>query len=175
MHLGRAAARPLIDVLAFPPNDAELRRWRTIEGDRWHELERRARIALFFGAGMFLAWAADVGAAFEMGDADGSALFGVASIPIAIIVVLAHVYGRWAIERAGRGLAHVQRHYGDVTLREAAPLLKLAHENAVVAQYLRCVGRQGRPLRKLERVALHAWVNAPGSQPQTVPVVATAA
>lgn len=159
-----AAGSPLIDVLAFPPDDAELRRSEAEEQERWRELERRARIALFFGAGMFLAWAADVGATFEVGDSDGSTLFGVASIPIALIVVLAHVYGQWAIERATRGLADLQRRYSDVTLREATPLLRLARENAVVAQYLRCVGRQGRPLRRLERVALHAWADASSDQ-----------
>lgn len=160
-----AAERPSIDVLAFPPDDAELRRWKTRELQRWLELERRARIALFFGAGMFLAWAADVGAAFEHGDPIGSTLFGVISIPIALIVVLAHVYGQWAIERAARGLDGVQRRYGDVTMQEATPLLRLSRENAVVAQYLRCVGRQGRALRKLERVALHAWVASKQPEP----------
>lgn len=154
-----AVGKSLIDVLAFPPNDAELCHWQAQQRERWRELERRARIALFFGAGMFLAWAADVGAAFELGDA----LFGVAAIPIALIVVLAHIYGQWAIERAHRGLAEVQQNYSDVTVREATPLLDLARGNAVVAQYLRCVGRQGRPLRRLERIALHAWVDASSS------------
>ena len=68
MGLVTAAQTPSIDVLAFPPDAAELRRWQTLESGRWRELERRARIALFFGAGMFLAWAADVGAAFEHAD-----------------------------------------------------------------------------------------------------------
>ncbi len=130
------------------------------ETGRWIELERRARVALFFGAGMFLAWAADVGAAFENGQAGGSELFGVASVPIAIVVVLAQVIGRWALERASRGRTEVQRRYADVTLREARPLLEIAREDAVVAQYLRCVGRQRRALRKLERIALHAWSRA---------------
>ena len=49
------------------------------------------------------------------------------------------------------------QHYADVTLRDATPLLALARENAVVAQYLRCVGREGRPLLNLERIALYAW------------------
>ncbi|MEP6607328.1 MAG: hypothetical protein ABJA83_01475 [Burkholderiaceae bacterium] len=31
----------------------------------WREFDRRARAALFFGAGMFLAWAAAVGAALK--------------------------------------------------------------------------------------------------------------
>lgn len=165
-----AAKRPLIDVLAFPPDDAELRRWETQDRARWRELERRARIALFFGAGMFLAWAADVGAALERSDTHGSTLFGIISIPIALIIVLAHLYGQFAVERANRGLAQVQRHYSDVTLREARPLLGLARESTVVAQYLRCVGRQGRPLLKLERVALHAWVDASRNQREPAPV-----
>lgn len=153
-----AATKPAIDVLAFPPDQAELKRWQLSDGRRWLELERRARVATFLGLGMFLAWAADVGAAFEMGNADGSTLFGVASVPLALTVVLAHLYGQWALERAARGLAEVEMRYADVTLREATPLLALARENAVIAQYLRCVGRQQRALRKLERLALYAWI-----------------
>lgn len=153
-----AAIEPPIDVLAFPPARAELQRWQLREGKRWRELERRARVALFFGVGMFLAWAADVGAAFDIAGNDGSALFGVVSIPIAIVVVVAHLYGQWALERSSRGLAELAQHYADVTLREAAPLLALARENAVVAQYLRCVGREGRPLLNLERIALYKWI-----------------
>ena len=152
------ASRLTIDVLAFPPDQAELQRWRLTDSRRWLELERRARVALFLGVGMFLAWAADVGAAFEIGSADGSTLFGVASVPLALTVVLAHLYGQWALERAARGLADVERRYGEVTMREATPLIELATENTVVAQYLRCVGRQQRALRKLERIALYEWV-----------------
>ena len=151
-----AASGPAIDVLAFPPDQAELQRWRLSDARRWLELERRARVAIFLGVGMFLAWAADVGAAFEMGSA-GSTFFGVASVPLALTVVLAHLYGQWALERAGRSLAEVELRYGDVTMREAAPLIELARESLVVAQYLRCVGRQQRALRKLERIALYAW------------------
>ena len=50
------------------------------------------------------------------------------------------------------------RLYADVTLHDAPPLLALAREDAVVAQYLRCVGREGRPLLNLERIALYGWV-----------------
>lgn len=153
-----AAGTPAIDVLAFPPNQAALQRWQLTDARRWLELERRARVATFLGVGMFLAWAADVGAAFEMGNADGSTLFGVASVPLALTVVVAHLYGQWALERVRRGLAEVEVRYGDVTMREAAPLLEIAKKNAVIAQYLRCVGRQQRALRKLERVALYAWI-----------------
>lgn len=152
-----AAIEPPIDVLSFPPTRAELQRWQLQESKRWRELERRARVALFFGIGMFLAWAADVGAAFEIAGAGGSAFFGVASVPIAIIVVVAHLYGQWAFERSSRELAELAQRYADVTLRDGAPLLALARKDAVVAQYLRCVGREGRPLLNLERIALYAW------------------
>ena len=152
-----AAGRPDIDVLAFPPDQVELQRWQLTDAKRWLELERRARVAMFLGVGMFLAWAADVGAAFEIGHADGSTLFGVASVPLALTVVLAHLYGQWALERAGRGLSEVELRYGEVTLREATPLIELAKKDPVIAQYLRCVGRQRRALRKIERIALYAW------------------
>ncbi len=155
-----AAVRPVIDVLAFPPSQTELQRWQRREAAPWLELERLARIAFFLGAGMFLAWAADVGAAFEFGKTDGSALFGAASVPLALVVVLAHLSGRWALARARRGHSDVRRRYSDVTLREAKPLIAAAQNDAVVAQYLRCVGRQGRPLRRLERSALLAWSRA---------------
>jgi hypothetical protein len=163
MDAAPAAARnpavSRIDVLAFPPDDAELRRRQAYETRRWRELERRARIALFLGVGMFLAWAADVGAAFEVAHASGSALFGAVSIPLAITVLLAHLYGQWALERAARGEADVRQRYADVTMREATPLLALAQNDVVVAQYLRCVGRQRRALRCVERIALYDWMN----------------
>ncbi|MGH6611845.1 MAG: hypothetical protein ACRECQ_16505 [Burkholderiaceae bacterium] len=155
-----------IDVLAFPPDEAELQRRQAKESERWLELERRARVALFFGAGMFLAWAADVGAAFEIRHAGGSAWFGVASVPIAVIVVLAHIVGRWTFERAARGRAEVARRYSDVTQREATPLLELAQKDSVIAQYLRCVGRQRRALRRIERIALYAWAEPAPVQPE---------
>lgn len=148
---------PGIDVLAFPPDHAELGRRQARETDHWREVERRARVALFFGIGMFVAWAADVGAAFEIQHAGGSELFGMASVPIAIVVALAYLYARWGLERASRGRAEVQRRYADVVLREAEPLLELARRDAVIEQYLRCVGRQGRALSTVERLALHAW------------------
>jgi hypothetical protein len=154
---GQPASRHrAIDVLAFPPDARELQQWQSLEATRWHELERRGRVLVFLSIGMFLAWAADVGAAFELGDA-GSAWFGIASVPLAILVVLAHVLGRWVLDRATRGHAAVRRRYADVTLGEAKPLLELAAKHAAVAQYLRCVGRQRRALRRLERSALYEW------------------
>lgn len=155
--IARLPRNEQIDVLAFPPDQAELRRRYVRATERWIELERRARVALFFGAGMFVAWAIDVGAAFEIQHAGGSEFFGLASVPIAIMVLLSHLYGRWTLERANRRRAEVQQRYADVTLREATPLMELARTNAVIAQYLRCVGRQGRALSTAERIALHAW------------------
>ena len=146
-----------IDVLAFPPDLVTLQRWRAFEARRWRELERRARVARFFGMGMFLAWAADVGAAFEISSAGGSALFGLVSLPLALIVLLAHFYAQWARERSARGLTEIDHRYSDVTVRDAAPLLALAREHSAIAQYLRCVGRQPRALLRLERSALYAW------------------
>ena len=159
----RLASQPSIDILAFPPSESQLRQWQAREAESWRELERRARVALFFGIGMFLAWAADVGAAFELGDTR-STWFGVASVPLAIIVVLAHVLARWALDRAARGHDEVRRRYADVTMREAKPLIALAEKNPAVAQYLRCVGRQRRALRRLERSALHTWTES-GADP----------
>ena len=171
VRVKHAAALTPIDVLAFPPTRAELRRRQLWEGKRWRELERRARVALFFGVGMFLAWAADVGAALELQHASASTLFGIASVPIALVVVIAHLYAQWALERARRALAEVNNQYAEVTLRDAGPLMAFAKKNLVVAQYLRCVGRQPRALRQLERHALYAWAEsdqsgqAQGNQP----------
>ena len=150
--------RRAIDVLAFPPDQAQLQRWQLDDASRWLELERRARVAIFLGAGMFLAWAADVGATFEVGGAGGSTLFGVISMPLALTVVLAYLGGRWTLDRAARGLADVGLRYGEVMLREATPLIELSKEDPVAAQYLRCVGRQRRALRNLEQSALYAWM-----------------
>lgn len=154
----RETAVEPIDVLAFPPNALELQRRQASEAKRWRELERRAGIARFFGVGMFLAWAADVGAAFEMVHAS-SALFGAASVPLAVTVVVAHLYGQRALERASRGLAEVRQRYADVMLHEATTLLAFAKNDAVIAQYLRCVGRQRRALLRLERIALYTWID----------------
>ncbi|HVG04392.1 MAG TPA: hypothetical protein VM937_05580 [Burkholderiaceae bacterium] len=168
--LNAAHAEQPIDVLAFPPDSLDLQRRRVFESRPWRELERRARVARFFGVGMFLAWAADVGAAFEVTSDGGSALFGVVSVPLALVVLLAHFYAQWALERSARGFAEIGRLYSDVTVREAAPLLELAREHAAIAQYLRCVGRQARPLLRLERIALYAWSKkgaAGGSMPAT--------
>jgi hypothetical protein len=145
-----------IDVLAFPPDEAELDRLQGREAERWRELERRARLAIFFSIGMFLAWAADVGAAFEM-DHSGSTIFGLAAVPMAIVIVLAHLAGRWALERARTYRIEWERRYAYVRKADAASLLSLARRDSVIAQYLRLVSRQGRPLRVIEKTAMEAW------------------
>ena len=145
-----------INVLAFPPDEAELDRRQRREAEPWRELERRARLAIFFSVGMFLAWAADVGAAFEM-DQSGSTIFGLAALPMAVVIVLAHLAERWALERARTYRVEWERRYAYVRKADAASLLSLARRDSVIAQYLRLVGRQGRPLRVIEKTALEAW------------------
>ena len=147
-----------VDVLAFPPDEAELDRQQRRAAVGWRELERRARLAIFFSAGMFLAWAADVGAAFEIDHANGSAIFGMASLPMAIAIVLAHLVGRWALERSRMRRGKWERRYAYVRDADAGSLLSLARHDAVIAQYLRLVGRQRRPLRVIEKTALEAWI-----------------
>lgn len=150
-----------VDVLAFPPDEAELDRRQRRAAAGWRELERRARLAIFFSVGMFLAWAADVGAAFEINHANGSAIFGLASLPMAIAIVLAHFAGGWALERSRIQRGQWERRFAHVREAEAGSLLSLARRDAVVAQYLRLVGRQGRPLRVIERRALEVWAAEP--------------
>lgn len=159
MFRKQQASNSSIDVLSFPPDDRELDRRRLDELTRGRELERRARLALFFSVGMFVAWAADVGAAFEMEHISGSVIFGVASLPMAFIVVVSHLVGRWALERAREAQANTDRRYQFVRQGDASNLLKLTESNPVVAQYLRLVGRQCRPLRVLERSALENWAD----------------
>ena len=148
---------PAIDVLAFPPDEIELERLRRIDELRRDELERRARIALFISTGMFAAWAADVGAVFAHEQAAASAVFGILSVPLALIIVVSLLYGRWALARSEDARQALKLHAA-VRIADSAALLELAVGSPVGAQYLRLVGRQGRPLRELERLALESWV-----------------
>lgn len=148
---------PAIDVLAFPPPEIELERLRRIDALRSDELERRARLALFISAGMFTAWAADVGAVFAHEQTVASAVFGILSVPLAVIVVVSLLYGRWALARSEHARQVLKLHAA-VRSVDSDALLELAARSPVVAQYLRLVGRQRRPLRELERLALESWV-----------------
>jgi hypothetical protein len=147
---------PVIDVLAFPPEETELERLRRIDDLRREELERRARLALFVSTGMFAAWAADVGAVFVHEQTATSAVFGLLSVPLAVIIVISLLYGRWALARSEQARQALKLHDA-VRSGDAASLLELAARSPVVAQYLRLVGRQRRPLRELERRALESW------------------
>lgn len=146
-----------IDVLAFPPDQGALKQRQAVELAPWDRLERSGRILLFFAAGMFLAWAAAIVAAFELAGVGDSTWFGVASVALAVVVIATYFGARWVINRANRGRANVRQRYADVTQHEAIPLMELARKDNVVEQYLRCVGRQRRALRQIERVALHSW------------------
>jgi len=147
---------PAIDVLAFPPEEMELERLRRIDELRSDELERRSRIALFISVGMFAAWAADVSAVFAHGQSPASAVYGVLSVPLAVIIVVSLLYGRWALARSEQARQALKLHAA-VRAADSATLLELAAHSPVVAQYLRLVGRQQRPLRELERLALETW------------------
>ena len=123
------------------------------------ELARRARIASFVGAGLMLAWVADVAAVFE--HASGTpAAWGLLSLLLATLIVLFHVSGRHLHQRAERRRRRTEHRHSPVRLQHAAALLELARQNVVVSQYLRMVGRQQRPLRHLEAEALHHWAAA---------------
>lgn len=148
-----------IDVLAFPPDTASLEGTRSFELAASAELVRRARIATFVSAGLMLAWVADVAAVFE--HASGSpAGWGLLSLLLAALIVLAHVVGRHLLRRAERSQRRTERRHAPVPLQQAGALLQLARQDVVVSQYLRMVGRQQRPLRHLEAEALRQWAAA---------------
>jgi len=148
-----------IDVLGFPPDTASLEGMRSSELAASVELARRARVATFVGAGLMLAWVADVAAVFE--HASGSpAGWGLLSLLLATLIVLAHIVGRHLHGRAERRRRKTEQRFAPVRLQHANTLLELARQNVVVSQYLRMVGRQQRPLRHLEAEALQFWAAA---------------
>jgi hypothetical protein len=169
---GARSAAHSIDVLDFPPDVATLDRWQREDIGATLERERRARIALFVSVGLFFAWVADVGATFEA--TDYSPFYGIASVLLAVIIVGFHLGGRWAMSRAQRARLALVRRHAAVRASDAGPLLDLAASDAVVAQYLRVVGRQGRPLRTLERAALEQWARAQAAPASPVPTAAAA-
>jgi hypothetical protein len=150
----------MIDVLAFPPDPLQLESLRVAELARSRNLEQRRRVALFVGLGLALAWAADVGAAI---DARGSAhpfAFAIASVVLAIAIFAAHFAASWLGARARALRCAADRRFADVRLGDARPLLAAATSDAVVAQYLRMVGRQQRALRVVELESLMAWTRS---------------
>jgi hypothetical protein len=150
-------AAAMIDVLAFPPDEKTLAALRTAELARCRRLEQRAQIALFVSVGLALAWAADVGAAFGAPPGALTLGFGVASVALACAVCAAHLFARRLVARAAALRRRVDQRFADVRVAEARPLLALAATDRVVAQYLRMVGRQQRPLRAVELDCLTEW------------------
>jgi hypothetical protein len=147
----------MIDVLAFPPDKMALDELRVAQLARCRRLEQRARVALFVSIGLALAWAADVGAAFESRPGVLTLGFGVASLALALAVCAAHVFARRLVARAAALRQRVEQRFADVRVADAQPLLAHAAADRVVAQYLRMVGRQQRPLRAIELTSLIEW------------------
>jgi hypothetical protein len=147
----------MIDVLAFPPDVSALEQMRQVRLARCGELERRARLSWFVSVAFFMTWVADVAAVFEHDSGLLPAAFGVASLALAVTIVVTHGFGRLLYGRAQRLRRVTERGFAAVRLDEADELLALAERHAAVAQYLRMVGRQRRALRWIEHVALVRW------------------
>jgi hypothetical protein len=149
----RPRAEP-IDVLAFPPDAAALETMKRAALADCDWTDRHGRIALFVGVSLFITWVADVAAVFRHPAGPMPVAFGVGSLLLAGLIVAAHGVGRALVERAFRRRARVARLHAAVRLDQSADILAAAADHAIVAQYLRMVGRQGRALRCLERDAL---------------------
>ncbi len=144
----------MIDVLAFPPTTAALddMRRRLLAGSE--ETERRGRLALFVSVTLFIAWVADVAAVFDQPAGMLPAAFGIGSVVLACIIVVSHAIGRALMRRALRARSAAEHGFAAVRVHQASEVLAVARRDAVVAQYLRMVGRQGRALRVIEMDAL---------------------
>jgi len=150
----------VIDVLAFPPTATVLRRARDLELSRAAQLEERGRLARFISVGMFLSWIAAMTAALAPEAGQSALVFGVGSLLLAIVVIAAHLVANRTLARAAGVRRQVMRDYAAVRVDEAQPLLS-GGDDAVVAQYLRMVGRQQRPLCHVELTALTTWLATP--------------
>ena len=155
----------MIDVLAFPPSDAVLDRMRAARLARAQRLEARGRVARFVSVGLFLGWVADVGAALAPAPGTSAIVFGVASLLLALLVIGAHLLARGVLAHADRDRRMAHRDFSPVQMDDVEPLLARAAADTVVAQYLRMVGRQRRPLVGLELAALMRWRSAPSAPP----------
>ena len=151
-----AANRLAIDVLSFPPDESALELMRTAALEHAGRQAHRGKVASFVGAGLMLAWVADVAAVLESPSAH-SPVFGVFSLVLATLIVTAHLCGRHLRQRAQQSRRRVERRFAPVRVDQAGELLSLAQRNAAVSQYLRMVGRQRRPLRQVESESLQRW------------------
>jgi hypothetical protein len=155
----------MIDVLAFPPTSAALAAMRARLLARAARIERQARVARFVSVGLFLGWIADIAAAFAPAPASKVAPFAAASIVLALLVLVARALAQRLQVRAARSRATARSDYAAVDLAAGQALLARAPDDSVVAQYLRMVGRQRRPLLAIEMAALNDWLGtAPGGR-----------
>jgi hypothetical protein len=145
-----------IDVLSFPPDEGALELMRTAALEEARRQVHRGKVASFVGAGLMLAWVADVAAVLESPSAH-SPVLGVFSLVLATLIVTAHLSGRHLRQRAQQSQRRVERRFAPVRIEQAGALLSLAQRNAAVSQYLRMVGRQRRPLRQVESESLQRW------------------
>jgi len=150
----------VIDVLAFPPTAPVLRRARDLELSRAEQLEARGRLARFISVGMFFSWIADLAAALAPEAGQSALVFGVGSLLLAIVVIAAHLLANRTLARAAGVRRRVMRDYAAVRVVDVEPLLA-GGSDVVVAQYLRMVGRQQRPLCHVELAALTTWLATP--------------
>ncbi len=164
----------MIDVLSFPPDERALDALRTVRLERCRRLEERGRLALFISLGLFLAWAADVGAAFESAAGALPMAFGLASVVLAVSIAAAHLIARHVLARSHAMRRQVEREFSAVRVCDAQPLITGAVNDRAVAQYLRMVGRQRRALRSIELQSLLTWLEraaiAPTSPPASQPI-----
>jgi len=145
-----------IDVLSFPPGEDALEQMRTAALEDVGRQAHRGKVASFVGAGLMLAWVADVAAVLES-QASHSPVFGVFSLVLATLIVMAHLSGRHLRLRAQKSWRRVERRFAPVRVEQAGELLSLAKCNAAVSQYLRMVGRQQRALRQIESESLQRF------------------
>jgi hypothetical protein len=130
---------------------------RVAELARGRRLEQQRSVTLFVGVGLALAWAADVGAAFGARGGVHPFAFAVASLALALAIFAAHFVANWLGRRAAALRRSTARRFADARCGDAQPLLAVAANDRVVAQYLRMVGRQQRALRVIELECLMAW------------------
>jgi len=153
---GAAANTLAIDVLSFPPDESALDLMRTAALEDAASRAHRGKVASFVGAGLMLAWVADVAAVLESQSAN-SPVLGVFSLVLAALIITSHLSGRHLRRRARQLRGRVERHFAPVRIEQAGVLLSLAQRDAAVSQYLRMVGRQRRALRQIESASLQCF------------------
>ncbi|HJW51859.1 MAG TPA: hypothetical protein VJ501_07600 [Burkholderiaceae bacterium] len=147
---------PAIDILSFPPDESALEQMRAKALDNAKTPQHYGQVASFVGAGLMLAWVADVAAVLESSSTHSPAL-GVFSLVLAALIITAHLWGRHLRQRALQLRGRVERYFSPVRIEQAGVVLSLAQRDAAVSQYLRMVGRQRRALRQIESESLQRF------------------